>query len=104
MINEMNGKKCILCGKEFMSDPLMFFDKMPASAQDIPSEDELEEEKEIDLSLYQCDGCGLVQFDCKPVDYYKDVIRSGGYSTTMTELRKDQYNHLIEKYHLEKKK
>ena len=56
MINEMNGKKCILCGKEFMSDPLMFFDKMPASAQDIPSEDELEEEKEIDLSLYQCDG------------------------------------------------
>lgn len=104
MINEMNGKKCILCGKEFMGDPLMFFDKMPASAQDIPSEDELEEEKEIDLSLYQCDGCGLVQFDCKPVDYYKDVIRLGGYSTTMTELRKDQYNHLIEKYHLEKKK
>lgn len=104
MINEMYGKKCILCGKKFRSDPLMFFEKMPASAQDIPSEDKLEEEKEIDLSLYQCDGCGLVQFDCKPVDYYKDVIRSGGYSTTMTELRKDQYNHLIEKYHLEKKK
>lgn len=104
MSKEIYGKRCILCGRELKGEPLMLFNKMPASAQDIPLEDELENEKEIDLSLYQCNGCGLVQFDCIPVDYYKDVIRSGGYSTTMTELRKTQYNHLIEKYHLEKKR
>ena len=56
------------------------------------------------MKLYQCKGCGLVQFDCKPVDYYRDVIRSGGFSSTMVELRKSQYRHLIESYHLENKK
>ena len=49
-------------------------------------------------------GCGLVQFDCEPVDYYRDVIRAGGYSTTMAELRRKQYSHLIDTYHLEGKR
>ena len=39
-----------------------------------------------------------------PVDYYRDVIRAGGFSTTMTELRRRQYKHLIETYGLEGKK
>jgi 2-polyprenyl-3-methyl-5-hydroxy-6-metoxy-1,4-benzoquinol methylase len=45
-----------------------------------------------------------VQFDCDPVDYYRDVIRAGGFSTTMTGLRRSQYAHMIEKYHLEGKR
>ena len=45
-----------------------------------------------------------MQFDCEPVDYYRDVIRAGGYSTTMAELRRKQYKHLIETYHLEGKR
>ena len=39
------------------------------------------------LHLRQCSGCGLVQFDCEPVAYYRDVIRAGGGSSTMRELR-----------------
>ena len=49
----------------------------------------------MDLPLYQCSCCGLVQVDCQPVSYYRDVIGPGGYSTTMTELRRKQYRHLI---------
>ena len=41
-------------------------------------------------------GCGLVQFDCDPVDYYRDVIRAGGFPKTMVELRRYQYKNLIE--------
>ena len=55
------------------------------------------------LQLRQCSGCGLVQFDCEPVPYYRDVIRAGGGSSTMRELRTAQYRHLIETYHLEGK-
>ncbi len=96
--------KCILCNAELPSDPIMTCNNMPASAQDIPNLDELNEDSGIDLNLYQCIYCGLVQFDCEPVSYYKDVIRSGGYSTTMSQLRRTQYKHLIDKYNLTSKK
>lgn len=100
----MRDKICIVCGNPLTEEPLMVLDGMPASAQDIPSKEELMEEKGISLKLCQCSSCGLVQFDCQPVEYYKDVIRSGGYSTTMVNLRTRQYRHLIETYHLEGKK
>lgn len=95
---------CILCGQTLEGTKLMEFKGMPASAQDIPDEHEVKEDKGITLCLHQCRTCGLVQFDCEPVSYYRDVIRSGGYSTTMTDLRTRQYRHLIDTYHLEGKK
>lgn len=100
----MRDKICIVCGNPLTEEPLMVLEGMPASAQDIPSKEELMEEKGISLNLCKCSSCGLVQFDCQPVEYYKDVIRSGGYSTTMVNLRTRQYRHLIETYHLEGKK
>ena len=97
--------KCIICGESLSEkDCLMICPQMPASAQDIPSAEELEEEKGIDLQLCQCPSCGLVQFDCEPVSYYRDVIRAGGFSSTMEELRRSQYRHFIELCQLEGKK
>lgn len=98
------GKACILCGQPLEGTGLMELSGMPASAQDIPDEKTVEEDEGITLRLCQCRGCGLVQFDCEPVAYYRDVIRSGGYSTTMLTLRRRQYRHLIDAYHLEGKK
>ncbi len=96
-------KKCIICG-ENLNKPLIEFNNMPSSAQNIPEYEELSEDNGISLNLHQCYKCGLVQFDCMPVNYYKDVIRSGGYSTTMVNLRKKQYSYLIDKYNLKGKK
>jgi 2-polyprenyl-3-methyl-5-hydroxy-6-metoxy-1,4-benzoquinol methylase len=76
---------------------------MPASAQDIPNKEERSSDQGITLRLHQCETCGLVQFDCEPVSYYKDVIRSGGFTTTMVNLRKRQYQHFIDTYHMEGK-
>ena len=100
----MRDKICIACGKALPKRPLIVLDGMPASAQDIPDAEGRNEDKGISLHLHQCDFCGLVQFDCEPVGYYKDVIRSGGFSTTMVNLRRRQYGALIETYHLEGKK
>ena len=96
--------KCIACGGELPEQGLMTLDNMPASAQNIPDREEVKEDRGIMLKLCQCPDCGLVQFDCEPVDYYRDVIRAGGFSTTMVRLRRNQYRHLIETYHLEGKK
>lgn len=97
-------KRCIICDGKLMANPLMKCKNMPASAQDIPTKEELPGDSGIDLTLYQCSGCGLIQFDCEPVPYYRDVIRSGGYSTTMVELRRAQYSHFIDMCGLKDKK
>ncbi|MGI5912922.1 MAG: NAD-dependent epimerase/dehydratase family protein [Syntrophomonadaceae bacterium] len=86
--------RCIACGSRLQ--PLMTFDNMPASAQDIPDESELSKDHPISLTLCQCGHCGLVQFDTEPVHYYKDVIRAGGGSSTMRALRREEYQRLLD--------
>ena len=97
-------KRCIACGAPLWETPLLTLDNMPASAQHMPDAQGVKEDRGLTLDLCQCMGCGLVQFDCVPVDYYRDVIRAGGFSKTMVELRRYQYKHLIDSYHLEGKK
>lgn len=97
-------KRCIACGAPLWETPLLTLDHMPASAQHMPDEEQVKKDQGLTLDLCQCSGCGLVQFDCQPVDYYRDVIRAGGFSTTMVELRRKQYSHLIQTYGLQGKK
>lgn len=76
---------------------------MPASAQNIPCKNELESDKPIILEMCQCKQCGLVQLNTKPVDYFKDVIRAGGGTTTMKHLRQEEYIrllHIMEERHI----
>lgn len=96
-------KHCIACGKLLPEQSLFELTSAPASAQDIPDAKEVQQDEGVTLHLRQCGCCGLVQFDCEPVPYYRDVIRAGGGSSTMRELRTSQYRHLIEIYHLEGK-
>lgn len=95
---------CILCGQPLEGTLLLTLEGMPSSAQNIPAADEVDADTEVTLKLHQCKHCGLVQLDNQPVDYYRDVIRSVGFSSTMAELRTSQYKHLIETYGLEGKK
>lgn len=84
---------CIACGHAL--SPLMTLDDMPESAQNIPAASELAEDHPLSLTLCQCPSCGLVQFDTEPVDYYRDVIRAGGGTRTMTRLRHEEYARLL---------
>ena len=98
-------RKCIVCNTELTNqDRLMTCKNMPASAQNIPALEELDNEMGVNLCLYQCPCCSLIQFDCEPVSYYRDVIRAGGYTKTMAELRHSQYHNFIRKCNLEGKK
>ncbi len=87
------GRSCIACGGSLAF--LSVFHDMPASAQDIPTKEELDTEKAMDLTLCQCRECGLVQFAVEPVRYYRDVIRAGGGSSTMHFLRHAEYTRLL---------
>lgn len=92
-------RNCIICGAPFYKEPLMICENMPESAQGFRDTKVNTPRGGIRLALKQCTGCGLIQFDCDPVPYYRDVIRAG-VGSTIRELRIKQYRYFIEKYHL----
>lgn len=98
------NNRCILCGSELLEKPIYMCKKMPAVSQNLPTIEDLNDDKAIDLPLCQCSKCGLVQFDCDPVSYYKDSTRAGERSESLIKLRRKQYKHLIETYNLQGKK
>ena len=87
-------RKCLACGGGMTA--LWTLDNMPASAQELPDAEGLQKEKPLSLTLCQCRRCGLVQFDTRPVSYYRSVIRAGGGSSTMHALRHTEYRRLLE--------
>lgn len=99
------GYKCLVCGRPLDDAHELFECKnMPGSAQDIPTKEELPTDKGIQLKLVQCKCCGLVQIPTEPVHYYKKVIRAGGGTTTMVNLRKEQYTDFMNRFNLKGKK
>lgn len=100
----MMKNKCRVCGNKLYEEPLLKYYNMPNRAQFFVEEKDLSKDKGIDLFLYQCSGCGLLQLDGEPVSYYKDVIRAAGVSEEMKSFRLKHFNEFISRYNLKDKK
>lgn len=97
-------RKCILCRKT-LKHSLYRMSNMPDRVQHMRHDDiQFGGGNGVNLTLYQCDGCGLVQFDCDAVEYYRDVIRASKVSDELRRLRAEQYQYLISKYGLQNRK
>jgi len=100
-MSEIN--QCRICKGPFLFPALLEYPNSPRSAQGFL--DNLEElDDVVDLKIYQCQQCGLVQHNLKPVDYYKDVIRAIAYSEEMGRFREKQLAEWIRKFNLKDKK
>ena len=77
---------------------------MPSSAQYFPDLRSLKKDKGINLEIYQCSRCELVQLNNKPVSYYKEVIRSSDVSKAMKLFREKQFKEIIKRFKLTNKK
>ena len=95
---------CLVCGAPLRGEKLLECRNMPKSAQHFPSASQLAEDAPIDIHLMQCSGCGLLQLDAEAIGYYRDVIRSGGYSTTMHRLRNEQYTRFLQMCRMDNKR
>lgn len=100
----MKIDSCRVCGNEFFDKPLLKYKNVPSTAQNLPDENSLKSDKGIDLEVYQCSGCGLVQLDNEPVPYYKEVIRAAGFSDEMKRFRLKQFEEFVENYSLRRRK
>lgn len=100
----VNTKKCRVCKGNFIKKNYLEYKGMPSSAQKFPRLKNLKNDKGINLLICQCSKCGIVQVVNKPVNYYKEVIRSSAFSKEMKDYRKSQFKKFISKYNLKNKK
>ena len=94
--------KCRACNGELFSPALLSYKESPLSAQDfhkIPNQ-----YNNINLDIYQCTKCNLVQHILPPVSYYKEVIRAVSVSKEMEEFRLKQFKEWVELNNLTNKK
>jgi len=96
--------KCKVCGQLLGERPLLKYKNMPAVAQHLPDKHSLQDDRGVNLMIYQCLGCGLVQLGNEPVSYYKEVIRAVAVSPEMREFRMKQFSDFVNKYALKRKK
>jgi len=77
---------------------------MPKAAQYYPTKDEFVEDKGINLEIFQCSACGLVQLNIGPVEYYKEVITAASFSEKTRLSRLQQMQDFVDKFELHGKK
>jgi SAM-dependent methyltransferase len=103
MFDLYKSRLCRFCFGEFFPKPILNFPNSPTSAQGfLEAKSDLSEN--VDLEIYQCSSCGLVQHILEPVSYYKEVIRAVAYSQEMKEFRVKQLSSWIKEYNLLKNK
>ena len=89
-----NNISCRLCGGTCHLPALLSYPESPRSAQGF-LDSPLDVDEVVDLLIYQCGDCGLVQHSLKPVSYYRDVIRAIAFSPEMAQYRLDQLSRWI---------
>jgi 2-polyprenyl-3-methyl-5-hydroxy-6-metoxy-1,4-benzoquinol methylase len=95
---------CRLCNQKLFDKPLLCLSGMPKAAQHFLKEEELPSDESINLDIYQCNSCGLVQLSIEPVSYYKDVITAASISGDTRKSRLKQMLLFANKYKLTNKK
>jgi len=100
----MSKKSCRLCSQALISKPLLTLKGMPKAAQHFLNKDQFSNDESIDLDIFQCGTCGLVQLNIQPVDYYKEVITAASISGEAKKSRLNQMLEFSSKYNLKNKK
>lgn len=95
--------RCRFCGGTCQHPALLSYPESPRSAQGfLDSPQDVDEV--VDLLIYQCRDCGLVQHDLEPVGYYRDVIRAIAFSQEMAQYRLAQLSAWISRQELTDKR
>jgi len=94
---------CRVCDGALSASPLLGYENSPRSAQGFL--DAIEDlDDSVNLEIFQCVYCGLVQHNLAPVPYYKEVIRAVAFSSEMGKFRIDQLRNWVKENNLENKK
>jgi 2-polyprenyl-3-methyl-5-hydroxy-6-metoxy-1,4-benzoquinol methylase len=96
----MAERACRVCGGRLFDEPLARYANMPKSAQELPDAAALADETGVDLEVFQCAACGLVQLVSEPVPYYREVIRAAAVSDVVRRAKSEQFARFIDEHGL----
>ncbi len=84
---------CLICSCILL--PGMALDNIPSAAQAFCKTAKAAEKKRLSMSIFECAGCGTIQYQGPKVPYYKKVIRSAKFSQEMLKFRKSQFKNFL---------
>lgn len=99
----MSYSTCRICKSRLPASELLRLNNMPQSAQGFLTPDDVKTDKGVDLSIFECAACGLVQANCAPVSYYREVIRTNAFSTAMQAFRAKFLHDFVSRFELKGK-
>ena len=73
----------------------MVLTNVPSAAQAFTKTAKEAEKNCLSMSIFECAGCGTVQYIGPKVPYYKEVIRSAKFSQEMLKFREDQFRNFL---------
>jgi len=95
---------CRLCHSEISGEPLLSMNPFPKAAQYYPEPVEFEGDTGIELSVFKCDFCDLIQLISEPVLYFKEVITATGLSEKARNARLEEFRVMVKSHGLLGKK
>jgi len=99
----MSKFNCRLCSTEINLSPLLSMNPFPKAAQFYPKTHEFEKDTGITLEVYKCPSCDLLQLNCQPVPYYKEVITAASFSKDARQARISEFSNFVKLFGLKGK-
>lgn len=94
------SKQCRLCGNHRLSMQFVI-DRAPSNISRLLRANEITNDKPIELTVYQCDSCGMVQLaDILESDFYEDYVMTVSHSQQMADYQRTQAAHFVDHFNL----
>lgn len=92
--------QCRLCGQRLELSPVLTLSPFPRAAQYYPEPAEFAEDRGIELRVYRCLSCDLLQLASSPVPYFKDVITAASLSGDAKAARQREFGTFCRQFDL----
>lgn len=94
------NKQCRLCGDNKLVSQFTM-ERAPSNISRLLREEDLASDKSIELTVYQCSGCGMVQLaDILESDFYDDYVMTVSHSPQMATYQRQQAADFVQKFDL----
>jgi SAM-dependent methyltransferase len=103
VMSNTESKTCRLCEAVLPEQPMIKLENVPRGGHALPKAEELAKDFGVDLEIYECQSCGLVQLATELLVYDDGVGSAHAYSPGMISHREKQAFEFIDRFNLKDK-
>ena len=103
-MNQAHARACRLCKAALDGGAALELRRVPRGAQYFPKPEQRDSDYAVDLDIYQCPYCGLIQLSGEPIIYGEGETSATAFSPAMSEHRARQMREFVSEFGLTGKK